>query len=385
MNVLFLLRLWPVYGGGETVTVCLANEMVKRGWNVHVLYFKDHTRDVLPFIDPRIVVHQLKNVDCDEFTANLDESNRVNNCIKQLVDQMSIDAVINQWYPVEYIKGLKGGRAKIVNCLHTAFYIPIFESYGAKGLLKKMFSPVYLAKKKRESVRNVLRFLPYVDKYVFLSPAFKQQFIEFSNYSFNTEVLEAVPNPLVYDCSIAPEKLAKKRNEVLFVGRMVEGTKRVSLALKIWHEIEKEDCLKDWHFTLVGDGPDLKSYKSLANSLGLERVSFEGFQDPTSYYERAKLFMMTSAFEGFGMTLIEAAQFGVVPVAFDSYLALHDIIVDGRNGRIIPDRNVDMYKNALADLMRNADELERVRLNALADCEKFKVSGVVDMWTKVLG
>lgn len=27
MNILFLLRLWPVYGGGETVTICLANEL----------------------------------------------------------------------------------------------------------------------------------------------------------------------------------------------------------------------------------------------------------------------------------------------------------------------------------------------------------------------
>ena len=52
MNITFLLRLWPVYGGGETVTICLANEMIKRGWNVSVLYFKNNTRADLPFIDP---------------------------------------------------------------------------------------------------------------------------------------------------------------------------------------------------------------------------------------------------------------------------------------------------------------------------------------------
>ena len=42
MNILFLQRLWPVYGGGETVTITLANEMVLRGWNVGVLYFKQN-------------------------------------------------------------------------------------------------------------------------------------------------------------------------------------------------------------------------------------------------------------------------------------------------------------------------------------------------------
>lgn len=38
MNIVFLLRPWPVYGGGETVTIALANEFVKRGHIVHVLY-----------------------------------------------------------------------------------------------------------------------------------------------------------------------------------------------------------------------------------------------------------------------------------------------------------------------------------------------------------
>lgn len=53
MNILFLLRLWPVYGGGETVTICLANEMVKRGHQVAVAYFKDSVRGQMPFVDER--------------------------------------------------------------------------------------------------------------------------------------------------------------------------------------------------------------------------------------------------------------------------------------------------------------------------------------------
>ena len=40
MSILFLLRLWPVYGGGESVMICVDNEMVKSGWNVSVGYFK---------------------------------------------------------------------------------------------------------------------------------------------------------------------------------------------------------------------------------------------------------------------------------------------------------------------------------------------------------
>ena len=69
-KVVFLLRYWAVYGGGETVTITLANEMVSRGWNVGVLYFKHNTRDNLPYINPAIKAILVENVDCDQFHQN---------------------------------------------------------------------------------------------------------------------------------------------------------------------------------------------------------------------------------------------------------------------------------------------------------------------------
>ena len=76
MNITFLLRLWPVYGGGETVTICLANEMIKRGWNVSVLYFKNNTRADLPFIDPAIKAVQIPDIRCDEFTTRFPDADK---------------------------------------------------------------------------------------------------------------------------------------------------------------------------------------------------------------------------------------------------------------------------------------------------------------------
>jgi glycosyltransferase involved in cell wall biosynthesis len=45
---------------------------------------------------------------------------------------------------------------------------------------------------------------------------------------------------------------------------------------------------------------------------------------------------MTSAYEGWGLTLTEAQQMGVVPIAFDSFGAVYDIIENEYNGLIIP-------------------------------------------------
>ena len=118
MNILFLLRLWPVYGGGETVTICLANEMVKRGWNVSVVYFKDSVRDELPFISQKVEAIKIDGIDCDEFHCSLNDASKVASFLTNVVKEKAIDVVINQWWPVDFIKNLKHDvpTVKVVKC-----------------------------------------------------------------------------------------------------------------------------------------------------------------------------------------------------------------------------------------------------------------------------
>lgn len=377
-NILFLLRLWPVYGGGETVTICLANEMVRRGWNVHVLYFKHHTRDVLPFIDSRIKTFRIEKVDCDEFKYSTKSASIAEQSAIAYIKQHSINYVIDQWWPIDYIKNIKKeASVKIVKCLHQAFYTPKLEAPGFKAKIKRMFKSIYIPYKKYQVIKTTKDFLPYVDKYVFLSSAFQKQYEEFSKSKDNRK-LYSIPNPLVFENRISEDEFSKKENIVLLVARMVESQKRITAAIKAWANIEKK--INNWKFIIVGEGPDLNNYKNLVASLNLKNVHFEGFQAPRPYYKKAKIFVMTSYFEGFGMTLVESQQYGVVPVVMDSFLALHDIIEDGYNGLITPNDDVKQYSDVLANLIN--DEKRRCKLahNGLVSCERFKVAKVVDTW-----
>lgn len=383
MNILFLLRLWPVYGGGETVTICLANEMVKRGWNVSVAYFKKSVKDNLPYIDSKIKSVRIENVNCDEFVAPGDNSKVVQNAVVKYIKSEDIDIVINQWWPYYYIDRLKSETdAKVITCLHQAFYTPIFDGEGWKNNLKKIASPIYESYKKRKAVKSVQAYLPYVDKYVFLSPSFQAQFEAFSGYEKQEAKLYSIPNPLVYSAEISDADMDKKENIVLLVGRMLEGQKRITKAIKIWNEIEKDASLECWRFVVVGEGPDLPMYKSLAEQLGLKRISFEGYQNPYSYYKRAKIFMMTSAFEGFSMTLVEAQQCGVVPVVMDSFLSLHDIITNHENGIIVPNDDIPTYVSEMKDLMMGTS-MPLLADNGRKSCLRFSAQAVVDEWNKL--
>jgi glycosyltransferase involved in cell wall biosynthesis len=77
---------------------------------------------------------------------------------------------------------------------------------------------------------------------------------------------------------------------------------------------------------------------------------------------------------------VEAMSNGCVPVAFDSYGAVHDIIVDGVNGLIVPAFDIDGYAAALRKLMNNADLFAKMQSAALCTPDKFAVEKVAAKW-----
>lgn len=389
MNILFLLRLYPVYGGGETVTLCLANEMVKRGWKVSILYFKDNIKEELPFIDSRIQAIRIEGIDygpssTEKASKLKTERKIVQDYAIQFIHNNHINVVMNQWWPLCFIDRLKQEtNAKIIKVHHTTFYAPTFNNNILKNKIKKIFFPFYEIYKQKKAVQIVTTTLPKVDRYVFLSTAFLKQFEEIAHYN-NTGKLDAISNPLVFNKFITPEKLIQKENIVLIVGRMYEPPKKITRALRAWQQVEKNPISADWKLQIVGEGPDLPMYKQLANELKLERVSFEGFQQPLPYYERAKIFLMTSAVEGFGMTLVESQQQGVVPIVMDTFLSLHDIITSDFNGIITPNEDETIFAEAILSLMKDPKKLESLAQHALVSCKKFSVENIVDKWDKLI-
>ena len=392
MNILFLLRLWPVYGGGETVTICLANEMVKRGHQVSVAYFKDSVREQMPFVDERIMAVKIDGVDCGEFydEAHVDEheAETARKAVVKIIRDIKAKVVINQWWPVEFITSIKAEcpEVKLIKCHHTTFFKPIFDDPNtAKRIAKQLLKPLYLARKRRWSVNGVSRVLPYVDRYVFLSPAFQREYEAMAHYDNASGKLDAVPNPSVYAEWAEPDCLMRKEKVALVVGRMLEEPKKITRVLQAWKLIQQSDAAIDWRLEIVGEGPDLATYKAMSSELGLQRISFEGYRQPLSYYKRARIFLMTSAFEGFSMTLVESQQQGVVPVVMDSFAALHDIVKDGYNGRITVEGDIEQYAYVVTELMADDRKRDEMAVNGLQSSRLFAVGKIVDRWERLIG
>ena len=379
MNIAYIMRYWPVYGGGETITVTLANELVRRGHSVHVIYTYDQSCSPMPYnIDNRIVSYKVHTI--EHYTKK--DVKEVHNYITR----HAIEVMVNQWGCTELCdKARHGTVCKLVTCWHLDVIRKFDKPIGWKKKLiffllgERLYQRYAGLCQMREHDKNCR----LSDKYVFLSDSFLTEYVGLSHMKGRTEKVAAIANPLTYDYRYDMSDYGFKEKEVLYVGRIYEYHKRLSYVLKIWSKIEGMSSCREWRLTIVGDGPDMQQTKSLAEKLRLQRVSFEGFKDPRPYYQRASLFMMTSAFEGFGMTLVEAQQYGVVPLAMDTYGSLHDIIADGQNGEIIADNDLDEYARKLRILMENSEKRKQMAMNGMESCLNFSLPVICGKWERL--
>lgn len=128
----------------------------------------------------------------------------------------------------------------------------------------------------------------------------------------------------------------------------------------------------------MGDGKDKEVLKIQANNL--KNVFFLGYQDPTPFYEKASILCMTSLFEGFPMVLTEAMQHGCIPIAYDSFPALKDILSSGIDGFAIKSFDKKEFATQLLELINNQELRERLAGNAIRNVARFDSEIVATQW-----
>jgi glycosyltransferase involved in cell wall biosynthesis len=106
------------------------------------------------------------------------------------------------------------------------------------------------------------------------------------------------------------------------------------------------------HLTLVGNGPEEDALRRLRAELGLDDIAtFAGYSsDPTEYLRAADCFVLASRWEGFGVVLVEALQFGLPLLATDCDFGPADIITNARIGELVEPGNPE----ALAEGLKRA-------------------------------
>lgn len=314
--------------------------------------------------------------------------------LKNILDQLNIEVIINQTgYSVKFTKMLlyiTNNKAKIINNLHINplnFYDNhkniIQELFNRKkiGFLNTYFTRKIILGYHVWKQRKELGFIvKNTDAFVMLSEKFKPElFFLVPKLKKYLHKIHGIGNPF-----LRPEldiKTLPKENIVLFVGRLDLSQKRVDLLLEIWKKLHVQ--APDWKFWVLGDGAEKKNMEKYCLQNNLERVQFFGKVDPTEYYKKAKIFHMTSAFEGFGNVLIEAQSYGCVPMLFDSYAAASDIVHHNQNGILIKAFDCNEYAAETKKLMDNPEKTSELALNAYENVLRFSYEETYKKWEKV--
>jgi glycosyltransferase involved in cell wall biosynthesis len=109
---------------------------------------------------------------------------------------------------------------------------------------------------------------------------------------------------------------------------------------------------------VVGSGPEKENIVSKINELGLKDiVQMVGWEDDAVLrFKKADIYLLTSEYEGYGMTLIEAGASGCAVVTTKVGIAKTDIFKDGYNSYVCEVGDINAIAGRLRDLIINSDK-----------------------------
>lgn len=150
---------------------------------------------------------------------------------------------------------------------------------------------------------------------------------------------------------------------IIMIASRLEKEKNIVLAVEAIKELVHS--YPKIGLVIVGDGKEKNKLKQLVAKYGLDKnVIFEGWQnDLISYYKTANVFLSTSLYEGYGLTVIEALACGCPVVSADVGIA-NEMIIDGENGFVCPVNDKNCFTRKIQEIIETSSLKERFSVNS---------------------
>lgn len=354
------------YGGAERVAMNLSSEWVAQGWEVSVATLTSTASDFysLPASVERITL-DLAGATGGPAGAVFANARRML-ALRRVLRQVKPDVVLGiETRPsiLAILAGL-GLPCKVIATEHI--HPPMLSEGKFWEFLRRWTYPL-------------------ADKVVALTEKSKAWLQDHCHCKAVTVIPNSISLPIpVVEPVVPPQKIVgPERRVLLAAGRMAEQ-KGFDILIDSFARIAS--AFPGWDLVIVGDGHDRRALEAQVTVAGLRnRVLLPGqVGNMPDWYERADLYVLSSRFEGFSMTIVEAMASGCAVVSFDCDAGPGDIITHGHDGLLVQAvGDPQELANALSTLMKDDETRALMASRARAVVDKFSVARVFSMWRDV--
>ncbi|MCK4918270.1 MAG: glycosyltransferase [Candidatus Pacebacteria bacterium] len=160
------------------------------------------------------------------------------------------------------------------------------------------------------------------------------------------------------------EKYLQFKFIILMMCRL-ESEKNISLAISAMKDVV--DIFPKTGLIIVGEGSQRKSLRRLARRKGLEeKVIFKKWtDDPISYYKTADLFLSTSNYEGYGLSLVEAIV-SKCPI-LTTKVGIVGEVLSGNNALLCEVGNEKCIAQSIKNIQQHPELIEELKEKAYND------------------
>lgn len=160
--------------------------------------------------------------------------------------------------------------------------------------------------------------------------------------------------------------------------------KQIDVMIRSFVAATASPDLGHWKLLIYGEGDLYEQMETYIRELGVGgRVMLMGRTDDAAAALRpASLNLLTSRFEGFGLTILEAAAAGVPSVVFDCSPGVRSLVRPD-TGYLVPENDEEAYAEALREAMRDNSERNRRGVLASRMSAEYAPERVVDDFGKI--
>lgn len=374
MKKISFLLLHLGYGGIETATINSANALCEK-YDVELISFYNLKDNQANFINKNVKVKYLYNGEPNkkEIITNIKKLNLI--------------GIIREGYKASKILINKKRMIKkeIINSDSFAIvstrvdFSVLLSKYGNKKIIK--IAQEHHHHNYNKKYINILKYkYKNINYLCALTNSLKSDYINFLRKSNKKTKVVLLPNML----TSFPEQTSNlKKQNLISVGRLHEG-KRIDELVRIFSKLDN----KNTKLYIIGTGQEEDNIKKIIKELNLEdRVIMTGYlnkEQQKEYWLNSCIFTMTSVSEGLPMVLLEAMQYGIPCIAYDTESGIKDIIKNNKNGYIIKNRNEAEYIKKLNLMLSDTKRLKVKGKEAIATSQKYSKDNILKLWYNLL-